>query len=869
MSHSIDDGESSNLLLDINLKPQYNATSNKLIGEIELPTTYSSIPNVDLEANGNGNGNGTSNNNKKSISLLWKCISVVIIVICIYGLYYHTISITTINNNNINNNSDGDRNYDYVDDDANSNSISKSPIEHVHLTKKEIGLSGLEGININRLNLKKTSSKIGKSIYHEYMVFVDDNEKQPLATSTLESNVEEQGWTYISVRSSMKATIDKDMKENEINHQQEQETEMEDLYISEWLQSRIGMGFLEGYTTCHEIQDWYMNSYQAQFDGGDPNEEILRFLEENHDWMVIQADLHWRTSNYWLSIKGRLAQLHGMLAGFRKGCPGSDDSFGSNAYVEPLHGRMMMDFDGHRRWKGQEDKSDQSHLVYNYKSPKASISKDTIYLANMNKQPSLIHLLIHNANGDLYQIGDKFNIFADKPSKKTGRRKDRKRAANRKYMMRNHTQFAEDDDSKDDDGYRSRWGREMLETNVSNEGVDNNNTRISSSRRHVAAARQRKRQLLRLDDIGETTREGVDLRSEPYHKGDHCSAMIKIVANNSDLIFGHNTWDDYQNAFPRIFKTYEYPVMENMIPVGKHKVDFSSSPGLIASIDDFYIVKGTNGANLGVIETSIDVYNRTYLDYIKPESVLAWVRAVTANEQANTGHEWANKFSEFASGTYIDQWMVIDFNKFKKGVEPQDGLFTVLEEMPGKIHWEDMTQHLIEKSYWASYNNPYFKDIRDMTGQTALCIKNSFECYQTDPRGQIFHKLQANVQNIADFRVVMQYNHWQTDELSMKDSCRSIACRADLEVDLALWGPHGAVDAKVSSFSLSSSLYEENKIPVVFAKIGPTHDSQPPFCWDQFKDVTDLAGQDLQHNGHPACFTYDWVILPREHDVKK
>ena len=124
------------------------------------------------------------------------------------------------------------------------------------------------------------------------------------------------------------------------------------------------MGFIEGSATCKYIQDWYSNSYQAQFDGGDPTEGVLRFLESNHDWMVTQSELHWRSSDYWFSIKSRLEQLHGMLAGIRSGCPGTDDAFGGSAPLLPANKkRMLQDLDGHRDWKGQ---SGVSHDLVNY-----------------------------------------------------------------------------------------------------------------------------------------------------------------------------------------------------------------------------------------------------------------------------------------------------------------------------------------------------------------------------------------------------------------------------------------------------------------------------------------------------------------------
>jgi len=742
------------------------------------------------------------------------------------------------------------------------------PERHIHLSREQIGMTGLEGLSVDRIIVEKTNSskaQEGMSTVHEYTCFLHNDRAHPLATGSLEKNAGGRGWAYMSVRSAMHPGSDQSPDTDATESAQR----TKDPLLAQWLQTRLGMGFLEGYTTCTGIQDWYTNSYQAQFDGGDPNEEILRFLEANHDWMILQADLHWRTSDYWLSIKGRLAQLHGMLAGIRAGCPGSDEPRLMNIPILPAHGgRSVQDLDNHRNWVGQSRKSNL--YTYHYNNPYEVADKGSIYLANMDRTPSLIHLLILNGNGDLYQIGDKFNIFADKPMKTDGQRKNRKRVENKKYMLKNHTLHDGDDDNKDDDGdfSKSRWGRATLEVSPQQSPVDDslkdNSTSdlsrsVHSSRHRRISGLKQRRQLL--DSENTNGGRAFDEELEPYIIGDHCSSLIKLLPNYSDVAFGHNTWDDYQNAFPRIFKTYEYPLMRNGSLAEWHRADFSSSPGLLASIDDFYILKSTAQANLAVIETSIDIYNRTYLDYIKAESVLAWMRVITANELAADGSGWANTFSEYASGTYMDQWMVIDLNKFAPGKVPSAGFFTVLEEMPGRVHWDDMTNHLVKATYWASYNNPYFNDIRDMTGQTALCIKNSLECYLTDPRGLIFHKLQQDVQTVSDLQMVMQYNHWQTDALSMNDSCRAIACRGDLEVDLELWSPHGAVDAKVSSYTLAASQVD---VPIVHAKLGPTVDSQVPFCWKQFDDVTDMAGRNIKHRGHPKCFNFDWISLPRQ-----
>lgn len=91
----------------------------------------------------------------------------------------------------------------------------------------------------------------------------------------------------------------------------------------------------------------------------------------------------------------------------------------------------------------------------------------------------------------------------------------------------------------------------------------------------------------------------------------------------------------------------------------------------------------------------IDVYKAELLANVVPESMLSWARARLSNLLATSGESWAQTFSFLHSGTYVNQWMVMDLAKFSPGKDPQEGFLTVLEEVPGYIHSEDLTQRLI------------------------------------------------------------------------------------------------------------------------------------------------------------------------------
>lgn len=66
-----------------------------------------------------------------------------------------------------------------------------------------------------------------------------------------------------------------------------------------------------------------------------------------------------------------------------------------------------------------------------------------------------------------------------------------------------------------------------------------------------------------------------------------------------------------------------------------------------------------------------------------------------SNQLAYSGKTWAETFSRYHSGTYANQWMVLDLNKFHPLDDPEEGFLTVLEELPGYIYYEDKTDHLM------------------------------------------------------------------------------------------------------------------------------------------------------------------------------
>lgn len=76
----------------------------------------------------------------------------------------------------------------------------------------------------------------------------------------------------------------------------------------------------------------------------------------------------------------------------------------------------------------------------------------------------------------------------------------------------------------------------------------------------------------------------------------------------------------HRNVHPFFCSADSLPIPHDMM-----NIYFSASPGLLASIDDFYVIHG-NVANLAVTETSLDVYNDNLINLITPTTMLCWAR---------------------------------------------------------------------------------------------------------------------------------------------------------------------------------------------------------------------------------------------------
>uniref|UniRef100_A0A8C7BAM6 Phospholipase B-like n=1 Tax=Neovison vison TaxID=452646 RepID=A0A8C7BAM6_NEOVI len=310
-----------------------------------------------------------------------------------------------------------------------------------------------------------------------------------------------------------------------------------------------------------------------------------------------------------------------------------------------------------------------------------------------------------------------------------------------------------------------------------------------------------------------------------------CSALIKLLPGQTDLLIAHNTWSSYQNML-RIIKKYWFQFredpLENSPLAPGNKVVFSSYPGTLFSCDDFYIM----GSGLVTLETTIGNRNPALWKYVQPKDcVLEWLRNVAANRLALDGDAWADIFKRFNSGT-------------------------------GMVVVADKTSELYQKTYWASYNLPYFESVFNASGMQALVAQyGDWFSYDGSPRAQIFRRNQSLVHDLDSMLRLMRYNDFLHDPLSLCKACNpqanaenAISARSDLNPANGSYPfqalhqrSHGGIDVKMTSMALARAFH-------IVAVSGPTWDQLPPFQWSS----SPFSG--LLHMGQPDL----WKFSPIE-----
>ncbi|CAG9531329.1 unnamed protein product [Cercopithifilaria johnstoni] len=330
----------------------------------------------------------------------------------------------------------------------------------------------------------------------------------------------------------------------------------------------------------------------------------------------------------------------------------------------------------------------------------------------------------------------------------------------------------------------------------------------------------------------------------------HCSGLVKLAADNADLFVAHVTMSGYE-TMNRILKFYKFAFDKKKIP--GYATSFSSYPGALTSLDDFVLAS----SGLGIIETTISIFNQSLYDAVRSDGQLhCWIRSFIATRLANTAKQWMQIFAQYNSGTYNNQWTVVDYKLFKPKEElPTKNLLWVLEQAPGLVISHDMTWFLKKYTYWPSYNIPYFKTISEISGFEQKGQLSDWYKWESSPRAKIFRRDHDKVTNLDSLQKLMRYNDYKHEKFS-KCKCippysaeASISTRGDLnprngtyEIKAMGHRNHGGIDYKGTNYQLFKNLRFK-------AWGGPTYDPLPAFSWA----TTDIQAK---HYGQPTVWQF-------------
>ena len=253
-----------------------------------------------------------------------------------------------------------------------------------------------------------------------------------------------------------------------------------------------------------------------------------------------------------------------------------------------------------------------------------------------------------------------------------------------------------------------------------------------------------------------------------------------------------------------------------------------------------------------MLETTNSVFDDALFDLIKPQSLLAWHRVRLANMLASTGEDWYHVAREYNSGTYNNQYMLIDYKLFTPGQPLLPGTLYVCEQIPGTFVGGDVTREL-ERGYFPSYNIPYWIEIYNKSGYPAVVDKhgpnNSYQLYS---RARIFRRDNHLVDDDDSFKYMIRYNKYESDPYSAMDPMETICSRSDLTSNSPLFGndagPSGCIDGK---FTNDKHFARGNS----WAISGPTTQGglYPPFDWRNHPHAV--------RDGEPDVYNFDWQFM--------
>jgi hypothetical protein len=254
-------------------------------------------------------------------------------------------------------------------------------------------------------------------------------------------------------------------------------------------------------------------------------------------------------------------------------------------------------------------------------------------------------------------------------------------------------------------------------------------------------------------------------------------------------------------------------------------------------------------------------YNDALYDLVVPESVFTWMRAVHACWTAMNGSDWAIRFVRHNSGTYNNQYVIVDTNKFTRLSKPTTDLLWIVEQFPGVFRMTDVTEQLVEDGYFPSVNMPWHDDLYALAGYPELVASlgkyGDFRSNYRGPRFLIAKRDARRIKTFENFTAFMRYNQYFRDPYAQGDPGQQIASRYDQRPPVTPYGPRnsfGDLDTKAIRWTEAATLFRFHAIA------SPPTGGIPP--WN-FKNANG-TNFSIQWDGLPDQWDFGWVEFGAE-----
>lgn len=192
------------------------------------------------------------------------------------------------------------------------------------------------------------------------------------------------------------------------------------------------------------------------------------------------------------------------------------------------------------------------------------------------------------------------------------------------------------------------------------------------------------------------------------------SAIFKFVNASTDPVIhvAHHTGDTYR-AMLRTVKHYNFNFhitnskISDLVP--GTILTFTSYPGVITSLDDFYTITSKQSKHSMVVTSTPLNFPRDFSKDVHLENKLfSSPRVMAANRIATTGLQWMKTFSHNLLEMNNRQWLIFDGMKLEKLGKNVEGLLWLVEQTSGVVRGMDVTKVLLNNSFWASFGAVYF-----------------------------------------------------------------------------------------------------------------------------------------------------------------